>query len=121
MVRFTEILLLVLREDAPSAASSEYIESLQRSILPKPKQQSTTEQRNSSSSGNSTTDTLDMVEDFPMVKTVQNLFQIESSVHRQKIRDLLPVCTEAVRYHLVVLIIANPVLLELPFGFKTMH
>ncbi|KAG1257362.1 hypothetical protein G6F68_009340 [Rhizopus microsporus] len=61
-----KILLLVLREDAPSAASSEYIESLQRSILPKPKQQSTTEQRNSSSSGNSTTDTLDMVEDFPM-------------------------------------------------------
>ncbi|KAG1151513.1 hypothetical protein G6F37_002376 [Rhizopus arrhizus] len=97
VIRFTEILLLVLKEDAPSAASSEYIESLQKSILPKSKKQPSSEQRNSSSSNNSnsTTDTLDSVENFPMVKTVQTLFQIDNSVHRQKIRDLLPICTES--------------------------
>ncbi|KAG1471384.1 hypothetical protein G6F56_002153 [Rhizopus delemar] len=89
VVRFTEILLIVLREDAPNAASSEYIDSLQKSILPK--QTKPAEHRKS----HLAVDPLDVVENFPMVKTVQNLFQIESSVHRQKIRDLLPVCTES--------------------------
>ncbi|KAG1109149.1 hypothetical protein G6F40_008883 [Rhizopus arrhizus] len=94
VVRFTEILLYVLKEDAPSAASSEYIESLQKSILPKSKKQP--DQRNSHINNHtSAADTLNIIENFSMVKTVQNLFQIESSVHRQKIRDLLPICTES--------------------------
>ncbi|CAO3703440.1 unnamed protein product [Rhizopus stolonifer] len=95
VVRFTEILLLVLKEDAPNTASTEYIDSLQKSILPKSKQQQpASDQRNSSGSGNSATDTLDLIDNYPMANTIQNLFQIESSVHRQKIRDLLPICTE---------------------------
>lgn len=113
VVRFTEILLIVLREDAPNAASSEYIDSLQKSILPK--QTKPAEHRKS----HLAVDPLDVVENFPMVKTVQNLFQIESSVHRQKIRDLLPVCTESVRNPFCA-VISNESL-ELSFRSQTMY
>ncbi|CEP17674.1 hypothetical protein [Parasitella parasitica] len=95
VVLFTEILLLTLKEDAPGSASQELIDTLQKSILPpKSKQQQQQEQRNSNPI-NSSTDILDVIENFPMVKTVQNLFQIKDGIHRQKIRDLQAVCTES--------------------------
>ena len=95
VIRFTEILLLVLKEDAPQAASAELIDTLNKSILPpKSKQQQQQEQRNTT---NNSTDILDIIENYPMVKTVQNLFQIENSIHRQKIRDLQAICTESVK------------------------
>ncbi|CAO3610411.1 unnamed protein product [Mucor hiemalis] len=94
VVRFTEILLLVLKEDAPQAASAELIDTLNKSILPpKSKQQQQQEQRNSNA--NNSTDIIDIIENYPMVKTVQNLFQIENSIHRQKIRDLQAICTDS--------------------------
>ncbi|KAI9485405.1 MAG: hypothetical protein EXX96DRAFT_513980 [Benjaminiella poitrasii] len=101
VVLFTEVLLLTLKEDAPNSASAELILTLNKSILPpKSKKQQLQEQRSSSnnSSNNtntSSTDILDIIENFPMVKTVQNLFQIENSIHRQKIRDLQSICTES--------------------------
>jgi hypothetical protein len=97
VVLFTEVLLLVLEEDAPNSASDGLIDTLSKSILPpKTKQQQQQEQRNSNSAAAASTDILDIIESFPMVKTVQNLFQIENSIHRQKIRDLQAICTESV-------------------------
>lgn len=99
VIRFTEILLLTLKEDAPGSASAELIDTLTKSILPpKSKQQQQQDQRNSAGANNSSTDILDVIENYPMVKTVQNLFQIENTIHRQKIRDLQPICTESVKY-----------------------
>ncbi|KAI9334636.1 hypothetical protein BD770DRAFT_416074 [Pilaira anomala] len=96
VVRFTEILLLTLKEDAPNAASPELMETLRKSILPtKSKQQQQQEQRNNANTNNNSTDIIDIIENYPMVKTVQNLFQIENSIHRQKIRDLQAICTES--------------------------
>ncbi|KAI8987003.1 hypothetical protein BDB01DRAFT_849161 [Pilobolus umbonatus] len=96
---FAEILLLTLKEDAPSSATPELIESLTRSTLPNKqlnhKQQ---EVKTTSSTGLNSpgpVDELEQVENFPMVKHVQNLFQTEKSVHRQKIRELIPLCTES--------------------------
>lgn len=101
VVRFTEILLLTLKEDAPNAASPELMETLRKSILPtKSKQQQQQEQRNNANTNNNSTDIIDIIENYPMVKTVQNLFQIENSIHRQKIRDLQAICTESVMYTL---------------------
>ncbi|CAO0801326.1 unnamed protein product [Mucor circinelloides] len=95
VVLFTEVLLLTLKEDAPNSASQELIDTLRKSILPpKSKQQQQQEQRNSNPVTNNA-DILDIIENFPMVKTVQNLFQIENSIHRQKIRDLKAICTES--------------------------
>ncbi|GAA5797543.1 hypothetical protein HPULCUR_002931 [Helicostylum pulchrum] len=96
VIRFTEILLLTLKEDAPNAASPELMDTLRKSILPpKSKQQQQQEQRNNASPNNASTDIIDIIENYPMVKTVQNLFQIENSIHRQKIRDLQAICTES--------------------------
>ncbi|KAI7904405.1 uncharacterized protein BX663DRAFT_560086 [Cokeromyces recurvatus] len=102
VVLFTEVLLLVLKEDAPNSASAELISTLNKSILPpkSKKKQHIQEQRNSNSSSNnnsnsSSTDIVDIIENFPMVKTVQNLFQIENSIHRQKIHELQSICTES--------------------------
>lgn len=100
VVLFTEVLLLVLKEDAPNSASPELIDTLRKSILPKQqqkKQQAVSRNSSVNNSDTTSTDILDIIENFPMVKTVQNLFQIENSIHRQKIRELHPVCTEAVR------------------------
>ncbi|RCI06704.1 hypothetical protein CU098_011502 [Rhizopus stolonifer] len=96
VVLFTEVLLLVLKEDAPNSASFELIETLSKSILPpKTKRQQQQEQRKSMMI-NTPTDILEVIENFSMVQTVQNLFQIENSIHRQKIRELQSICTESV-------------------------
>ncbi|KAI8975730.1 hypothetical protein BDF20DRAFT_977296 [Mycotypha africana] len=94
VVLFTEILLLVLKEDAPNTASPELIQTLSKSILP-PKSKQQKQQRSSTGSTGSSTNILDIIENYPLVKTVQNLFQIEDSIHKQKIRDLQPICTES--------------------------
>jgi hypothetical protein len=101
VVLFTEVLLKVLEEDAPNSASYGLIDTLSKSIVPpKTKQQQQQEQRNSSNASAASTDILDIIENFPMVKTVQNLFQIKDSIHRQKIRDLQAVCTEHVSVYM---------------------
>lgn len=98
VVLFTEVLLIVLKEDAPNSVSPELIDTLSKSIIPKQKKQQAVSRNTSiNNSDTSSTDILDIIENFPMVKTVQNLFQIENSIHRQKIRELQPVCTEAVK------------------------
>lgn len=128
VVLFTEILLLTLKEDAPNSASQDLIDTLSKSILPpKSKQQQQQEQRNSNPVTNSA-DILDVIENFSMVKTVQNLFQIENSIHRQKIRDLQAICTESVSFFFCITVdkinltqYNTTFLLEFLFRFEAMY
>ncbi|KAI8367396.1 hypothetical protein EDC96DRAFT_461821 [Choanephora cucurbitarum] len=97
VVLFTEVLLHVLTEDAPQSASPELIETLSKSIVPpKSRRQQQQDHRKSMMMMNSSTvDIIDVIEQFPMVQTVKSLFQIEDSIHRQKIRELHSICTES--------------------------
>jgi hypothetical protein len=97
VVLFTEVLLIVLKEDAPNSASQDLIDTLSKSVIPKQQQKKQPASRNTTNNSDTPAkDILEIIENFPMVQTVQNLFQIENSIHRQKIRELHPVCTEAV-------------------------
>jgi hypothetical protein len=89
VARFAELLLIVLKEDAPQSATPELIESLNRSIMPSKQAQPKKKQVYDN--------LLDTLENFPMVQTVQQLFHISLQDHRQKLRELQHVCTEAVR------------------------
>jgi hypothetical protein len=39
------------------------------------------------------------LKNFPMVKTLQRLFQIDEAEHHQKLSDLMQICTESVNIY----------------------
>lgn len=95
----TEVLCLVLEEDAPNSASPELVEALKNSILQKNQkklQPSSPKNNNVSSTTKNFSNILDAIENFFLVKKVQDLFQVNSLTHKQKISTLYPICTESV-------------------------
>jgi hypothetical protein len=92
VARFAELVLITVQEDVPASATPEVIESLNRFVSPN--KAAKKEQRSSQPTDN----VLDTLENFPMIQTVKELFKIPIKEHRDKLRELQNICTEAVRY-----------------------
>ncbi|KAI9305848.1 hypothetical protein BJ944DRAFT_282170 [Cunninghamella echinulata] len=102
--RFAEIVKRTVIEDAPSSSSPELIDKLNGFILSnRPTTRQTSEKRNQLSSSSSFTSaaygSVESFESFPMVKTVQALFQVDPIEHRKKLRELQPICTQSAFMH----------------------
>jgi hypothetical protein len=96
---FTELLKKTIQEDAPSSASPELLQTLQTfSGGPKSTRSNSGNKRSTiinspnPGSGNG----IEALENAPMVRTVQHLFQVNEKDHRKKLRELQPICTESV-------------------------
>lgn len=113
VARFAEIVIQTIQQDAPSSATPELMEKLTAFCTPtngSNNYQKRTEKRSSSSSTASsntihdnaaaattaTTSTTSALQEFPMIITIKNLFQMDDQEHRKKLNELLPVCTESV-------------------------
>ncbi|GAB5586840.1 hypothetical protein Unana1_01740 [Umbelopsis nana] len=95
---FADLLRKTIQEDAPSSASPELIQALQRySGGPKSTRSNSGNKRstlvNSPTPGS--TNGIEALENAPMVQTVQHLFQVNEKDHRKKLRELQPICTES--------------------------
>jgi hypothetical protein len=93
IARFAEMVIQTIQEDAPSSGTPELMEKLNGFCTPTPRNH---EKRSSSSSNVSTNSTLDSLLEFPMVITIKNLFKMDDKDHRQKLAELVPICTESV-------------------------
>lgn len=96
---FADLLRKTIQEDAPSSASPELIQALQRySGGPKSTRSNSGNKRstlvNSPTPGSA--NGIEALENAPMVQTVQHLFQVNEKDHRKKLRELQPICTESV-------------------------
>jgi hypothetical protein len=104
VARFAEIVIQTIQQDAPSSATPELMEKLSAFCTPNNsnnnyQKRATQEKRSSASSSSSNTaanDRTSTIEDFPMIITIKNLFQMDDFEHRSKINELLPLCTESV-------------------------
>ncbi|CAO3615559.1 unnamed protein product [Cunninghamella echinulata] len=102
--RFAEIVKRTVLEDAPSSSSPELIDKLNGFILSnRSTARQASEKRNQLSPGSSFTSaaygSVESFESFPMVKTVQALFQVDPIEHRKKLRELQPICTQSAFMH----------------------
>ncbi|KAF7728272.1 hypothetical protein EC973_006446 [Apophysomyces ossiformis] len=95
IARFAELVMVTVQEDAPSSATPELLEKLQGFIQPSKPGRRNSEKQSSPSSSPSPSGSVDALENFPMIKTVQNLFRVEDNEHRRKLRELQPICTES--------------------------
>lgn len=101
IARFAELVMRTVQEDAPSSATPELLEKLNHFVSPKSTRRHSDRRKPtpSSSPGALPADgSVEAFENFSMVRTVQNLFQVSDEDHRRKIQELLPICTESVSY-----------------------
>jgi hypothetical protein len=96
MARFAEMVIQTIQEDASSCGTPELMEKLNGFCAP-PKKPNQIEKRSSNSSNLSTNSTLDSLLEFPMVVTIKQLFKMDDKDHRQKLAELIPICTESVK------------------------
>ncbi|KAG0163815.1 hypothetical protein DFQ28_011189 [Apophysomyces sp. BC1034] len=95
IARFAELVMLTVQEDAPSSATPELLEKLNGFIHPSKPGRRNSDKAASPSASPSPSGSIDALENFGMCKTVQNLFRVEDSEHRRKLRELQPICTES--------------------------
>ncbi|CDS04773.1 hypothetical protein LRAMOSA07303 [Lichtheimia ramosa] len=96
MSKFAEIVIQTVQEDAPSSATPELMERLNGFVAPVKKTRSHQDHRQPSTPGTPVVDgSIEALERFPMVITVQNLFQVSDEDHRKKLQELQPLCTDA--------------------------
>ncbi|CAO3595997.1 unnamed protein product [Absidia cylindrospora] len=104
VARFADIVKQTVQEDAPSSSSPELIDKLNGFIgsgRPSTKSRQLSDKRNPASPLPSAAayGTVESFENFPMVKTVQSLFQVDPLEHRRKLRELQSVCTQSAFMH----------------------
>lgn len=109
VARFADIVKQTVQEDAPSSSSPELIDKLNGFIgsgRPSAKTRQLSDKRNQASPTQPSLayGSVESFENFPMVKTVQALFQVNPLEHRRKLRELQTVCTQSVSQCLVILI-----------------
>lgn len=132
IARFAELVIQTIQEDAPSCATPELMEKLNNFIDPPNKSSARrreSERKQPPGSPGSPmpqNDPLDLLENFPMVKTVQNLFQVSNADHRRKLQELKPICTESVSspspvHSPCVWLTRASSSLGLPSGFEEMY
>ncbi|KAI9023757.1 hypothetical protein CLU79DRAFT_803967 [Phycomyces nitens] len=97
--RFVELVILTVQEDAPSSATPELMEKLRGFLGPTKSARSNSDRRlsarPSSPSLAPSYGSFEYLEVFPMVKTVQRLFQVTDAEHSRKLRELHAICTES--------------------------
>ncbi|KAI8333569.1 hypothetical protein BC941DRAFT_433809 [Chlamydoabsidia padenii] len=104
VARFADIVKQTVQEDAPSSSSPELIDKLNGFIgsgRPSTKTRQLSDKRNPSSPTQPSLayGSVESFENFPMVKTVQALFQVNPLEHRRKLRELQTVCTQSAFMH----------------------
>ncbi|KAI8096728.1 uncharacterized protein BX664DRAFT_291795 [Halteromyces radiatus] len=104
VARFAEILKQTVQEDAPSSSSPELIDKLNGFIGSSTKtSRQLSDKRNQSGPGSPLPSlaygSIESFESFPMIKTVQALFQVDPIEHRRKLRELQPICTQSAFMH----------------------
>ncbi|KAI9005425.1 hypothetical protein CLU79DRAFT_841103 [Phycomyces nitens] len=94
---FAELVIQTVQEDVPSAATPELMEKLNGFVGPAKSGRRAPEKKQPSGAPSSPlpSGSVEALENFPMVKTVQNLFQMDDAEHRKKLRELQPICTES--------------------------
>ncbi|KAI7868232.1 hypothetical protein BDF14DRAFT_1881026 [Spinellus fusiger] len=97
IARFAELVIVTVQEDAPSAATPELMEKLNGFVGPSKAGRRNSEKKQPPGSPSSPlpSGSLEALENFPMVKTVQHLFQVDDVEHRRKLRELQLICTES--------------------------
>ncbi|KAI8388415.1 uncharacterized protein BYT42DRAFT_510820 [Radiomyces spectabilis] len=98
IARFAELLVITIQEDAPSSASPEVMELLDGFISPRTIPRSSDKKKAASTPGNASpipSDSIESLENFPMIQTIQKLFDIPNAEHTAKLRELQPLCTES--------------------------
>ncbi|KAI8973443.1 hypothetical protein BDF20DRAFT_960679 [Mycotypha africana] len=107
--RFVDLVIQTLQYDAPSSATPEVLDKLSAFCTPStthsPKWKSSsvdhsrgssTYNHQTSSAGDSCASavlTVDSLLNYPMIKLIQQLFKINQEEHRQKLKELIPICT----------------------------
>ncbi|KAG0169801.1 hypothetical protein DFQ30_003238, partial [Apophysomyces sp. BC1015] len=97
---FTGLVIQTVQEDAPSSATPELMEKLRTFLGPSKTTRQNSDRRAPPGSPGATSpvpasDSLEALENFPLVKTVQELFQVTDVEHRRKLRELQSICTES--------------------------
>ncbi|OAD78410.1 hypothetical protein PHYBLDRAFT_69648 [Phycomyces blakesleeanus NRRL 1555(-)] len=113
---FAELVIQTVQEDAPSAATPELMEKLNGFVGPSKSAAAAGGGGENGKSGAGASGgrrapekkptpgapssplpsgSIEALENFPMVKTVQSLFQMDDADHRKKLRELQPICTES--------------------------
>ncbi|KAL0089298.1 hypothetical protein F4703DRAFT_1973871 [Phycomyces blakesleeanus] len=97
--RFVELVILTLQEDAPSSATPELMEKLRGFLGPTKSARNNSDRRLSARPSIPSLvpsyGSIEYLEVFPMVKTVQKLFQVTDVEHSRKLRELHSICTES--------------------------
>ncbi|KAI9486716.1 MAG: hypothetical protein EXX96DRAFT_604807 [Benjaminiella poitrasii] len=97
--RFIEMVIQTVKQDAPSAATPDLLDSLS-GFCTSSGDSSNQPKRSSGSSVTATaTSPLDALLQFPVVVTIKNLFQISDKDHRKKVTELMLVCNESALLH----------------------
>lgn len=100
MAQFAELVIRTVQEDAPASATPELMEMLNGVATPAKASRPSSRRQISSASGSSTPgppdSSLEALEKFPLVQTVQNLFQKGDLEHHRKLQELQAICTEPV-------------------------
>ncbi|KAI7901688.1 uncharacterized protein BX663DRAFT_487397 [Cokeromyces recurvatus] len=105
LARFVEIVIQTVKQDSPSAATPELLDSLSDFLVPTSSSSSSqknavkSDNRVSTSSLNTATSPLESLLQFPMVVTIKNLFQINENDHRKKVSELMLICNESALLH----------------------
>ncbi|KAF7726334.1 hypothetical protein EC973_008914 [Apophysomyces ossiformis] len=97
---FTSLVIQTVQEDAPSSATPELMEKLRGFLGPSKATRQHSDRRAPPGSPGAASplpasDSFEALENFPMVKTVQELFQVTDIEHRRKLRELQSICTES--------------------------
>lgn len=95
VAQFASILKQTVLEDVPSYATPELIDTLD-GFMGQPRQQQRVDSKRASGGPILVYGSVESFEQFPMVKTVQTLFQVDPQEHKQKLRELHPLCTQSV-------------------------
>lgn len=101
--QFSALVTETIENDAPSFGNPEMMEMLRQFTSCSPVQLKSLSSKSDTLTVNSSVPPVKEVpeelKNFPMVKTLQRLFQIDEAEHHQKLSDLMQICTESVNIY----------------------